>query len=452
MPRTEELYLRDVIESADLISDYVDGLTLATFREDQQRQDSVLYRLMIIGEAAAHVSQATRLRYPHIEWQDIVAFRNFAVHVYFALDLAIAWNAATRNVPLLRREIKSILDRDYSSPSAVGWHGVGTPGQVSTLPLPDLVVHADWSTSSKKRWMERAVLGVDGRYRLLPPEPVGDTTSLLRGLQERARASGSAMIGFDFPIGLPAAYARRAGIDDFIAFLHGLGNGEWPEFFEVAERLDEVRLQRPFFPRGVATGLKQPDFLIALGFTKEELYRRCERARPDRAAAAPLFWTVGGNQAGKAALAGWREVLCPAISDPALEIAIWPFGGSLNSLLQSGRIIVAETYPAECYVQLGLDLRRAPTAGSSGKRIQSSRAANAPTLLAWAEANGADLDPRLNEALGNGFGPSEAGEDLFDAVVGLFGMLNVILGRQSSGEPADEQVHRIEGWILGQSE
>jgi uncharacterized protein with HEPN domain len=103
MPRTEQLYLRDMIDAADLISDYVGGCTFEAFQQDRQLQDSLLYRLIVIGEAVAHVSETTRLRYPHIQWQDIVGFRNFAVHGYFALNIEIAWNAATYNVPLLRR-------------------------------------------------------------------------------------------------------------------------------------------------------------------------------------------------------------------------------------------------------------------------------------------------------------------------------------------------------------
>jgi hypothetical protein len=55
----------------------------------------------------------------------------------------------------------------------------------------------------------------------------------------------------------------------------------------------------------------------------------------------------------------------------------------------------------------------------------------------------------LVEALRDGFGPNDDGEDPFDALIGLFGMLNVLLGRQSSGEPSDPRVRRIEGWILG---
>jgi hypothetical protein len=51
----------------------------------------------------------------------------------------------------------------------------------------------------------------------------------------------------------------------------------------------------------------------------------------------------------------------------------------------------------------------------------------------------------------SGFGPAPGGEDAFDAVVGLFGMLNLALGLRPLDEPSGERLRRIEGWILGQS-
>jgi hypothetical protein len=40
-------------------------------------------------------------------------------------------------------------------------------------------------------------------------------------------------------------------------------------------------------------------------------------------------------------------------------------------------------------------------------------------------------------------------DDAFDAVVGLFGMLRVCVGERPSGEPGDERIREVEGWILG---
>jgi hypothetical protein len=110
--------------------------------------------------------------------------------------------------------------------------------------------------------------------------------------------------------------------------------------------------------------------------------------------------------------------------------------------------VVAETYPAEFYGHLKLKL---PVAGQ-GKRSQAARRANAPALITWSQSAGVHLAADLNAAIRDGFGSGADGEDRFDAVVGLFGMVNVVLGHREPGEPADDSIREIEGWILGQQD
>jgi hypothetical protein len=131
-------------------------------------------------------------------------------------------------------------------------------------------------------------------------------------------------------------------------------------------------------------------------------------------------------------------------------VAIWPFAGPLFDLFRPGRAVIAETYPTEFYTHLGVRFAHQP-GQRSGKRVQHDRAANAPALLAWARAAHVRLTPALRAELRNGFGSSADGEDRFDAAVGLFGMLNVVLQRRPPGDPTDDDVVRkVEGWILGQ--
>jgi hypothetical protein len=42
-----------------------------------------------------------------------------------------------------------------------------------------------------------------------------------------------------------------------------------------------------------------------------------------------------------------------------------------------------------------------------------------------------------------------AGDDAFDATVGLFGMLEVLLRRRTAGDPNEGNIRKLEGWILG---
>jgi hypothetical protein len=157
-----------------------------------------------------------------------------------------------------------------------------------------------------------------------------------------------------------------------------------------------------------------------------------------------MFWTLGGNQVGKAMIVGWRDLLAPA-RRTGVDIAIWPFDGALADLIQAHRFVVAETYPGEVYGHLGLALR-----GRGGKRSQAARMANATRLLDWARGSNVTLAPSLVAEITAGFGSQPGADDRFDAVIGLFGLINVVAGARRSGEPDDPAVRRIEGWILGQ--
>jgi hypothetical protein len=315
--------------------------------------------------------------------------------------------------------------------------------------FPNLIVHADWSTSPGKRWLARARLESDGRYLAYAPELAGELEGLLPRLRIRAGEGGATLVGFDFPIGLPLVYAQRAGITDFLAILPRLGHEQWSQFYEPASSPAEIGIYRPFYPAR-AGNARQLHLIEGLQVTSiDDLRRRCERAHAQRRAACPLFWTLGAQQVGKAAISGWREAIAGANGMPGY-VAIWPFSGILSELLEPGKVVVAETYPAEFYAHLGVGFAAHRQGQKSGKRSQRDRLANASRLLDWADRANVLVAPNLEAALRDGFGASLDGEDRFDAVVGLFGMINVILGFRPVGEPKDEAIRKIEGWILGQ--
>lgn len=213
---------------------------------------------------------------------------------------------------------------------------------------PKLVFHADWGSENSKRWCANATLGADGRYTASGPDLVGDPRSLLRTLRDEAGELKTVFAGFDFPIGVPAHFAERAGITRFRDFLPQLGNGDWSEFHLVCDAPEQISVHRPFYPNGDYKGRLMEDLLRGHGVSsREPLLRRCERSGNGYPEASCLFWTLGGKQVGKAALIGWRDVLVQAVQENTVRI--WPFDGNIISLLQSGCIIVAETYPAEFY-------------------------------------------------------------------------------------------------------
>jgi hypothetical protein len=54
--------------------------------------------------------------------------------------------------------------------------------------------------------------------------------------------------------------------------------------------------------------------------------------------------------------------------------------------------------------------------------------------------------------LAEGFGTDAAGEDRFDSLVGLLGLIGVLEGLRPDLVPDDPWVRRWEGWVLGQTE
>ena len=112
--RREELFLRDIVESADHIAQFITGLDRSGFQESELVRSAVVQKLTLIGEAAAHVSAGLQARYPEVPWPRIVSFRNILVHAYFGIDWDQVWRAASKESPTLRAQIESILRAEFS--------------------------------------------------------------------------------------------------------------------------------------------------------------------------------------------------------------------------------------------------------------------------------------------------------------------------------------------------
>jgi len=306
-----------------------------------------------------------------------------------------------------------------------------------------VVAHADWSKYAAKRRVAIAAVDRDGSYHAYATQAVTDPNALLRDLSVQAGNAGSVLVGFDFPIGLPHTYAKLVGIERFLLALDEFGGTEWPDFYHVAATIEEIYLKRPFYPDSPG-GRRRQHLSSRLGISFDGLYRQCEKAHPGRNAACPLFWTLGGQQVGKAAISGWQEVLASGLKSKTVDI--WPFSGRLAELLKPGRLVAVETYPAEFYGPLGI---RSPQRRFS-KRDPSDRRESSSALLAAAEKSRITLEPSLREEIEGGFGVFTDGDDRFDALTGLFGMVQTLSGWDDGQEALTEELRHIEGWIFGQ--
>jgi uncharacterized protein with HEPN domain len=108
--RREQLYLQDILDACDMIQTFLAGLDTATFLASELHKAAILQKLPVIGEAAARLPQAFRDTHPQVEWRDIIAFRNIAVHAYFTVQWDIVWATANDDVP---RQVIELLQMEH---------------------------------------------------------------------------------------------------------------------------------------------------------------------------------------------------------------------------------------------------------------------------------------------------------------------------------------------------
>lgn len=97
----------DIIDSINKILNYTAGMTLAEFMVSDEKQDAVLRRILVIGEATKRLSSEFRQRYPEIPWKEIAGTRDIIVHDYNRVDAERIWDVIQNDLPSLLRTLNS---------------------------------------------------------------------------------------------------------------------------------------------------------------------------------------------------------------------------------------------------------------------------------------------------------------------------------------------------------
>jgi len=101
--RRDEDRLADILESIDRIRGYRGrGADAAVF-------DAILYRLLVLGEAAGSLSDETIAAAPEIEWRAIVALRNRLAHTYWRISLPLIDEILEADIDPLERAVRRLL-------------------------------------------------------------------------------------------------------------------------------------------------------------------------------------------------------------------------------------------------------------------------------------------------------------------------------------------------------
>ena len=111
-PRNWRMYIQDMIEFAERVLSYTQGLDKGTFLADQRTYDATMRNIQLIGESATHILEEVREAHTEIAWRSIIGARNRVAHAYLGIDDDVVWDIVQADIPILLSSLRALLDSE----------------------------------------------------------------------------------------------------------------------------------------------------------------------------------------------------------------------------------------------------------------------------------------------------------------------------------------------------
>ncbi|MDX2135344.1 MAG: DUF86 domain-containing protein [Saprospiraceae bacterium] len=98
-----------MMESFLKVGQYLKNVDYETFLADEEKQDAIIRKIEIAGEASKRLSPEIRDNFTLIPWRAIAGMRDKLIHDYFDVDLDTVWETATKDIPSLIPDIAAII-------------------------------------------------------------------------------------------------------------------------------------------------------------------------------------------------------------------------------------------------------------------------------------------------------------------------------------------------------
>lgn len=110
MKKDDRIYLEHILDSFNRIQSYMDDVSYPDFLKDEEKQDAVIRKIEVAGEATKRLSMELRNNFPLIPWRAMAGMRDKLIHDYFDIDIDTIWETVTQDIPKLVPEISDVLD------------------------------------------------------------------------------------------------------------------------------------------------------------------------------------------------------------------------------------------------------------------------------------------------------------------------------------------------------
>ena len=103
--------IEDAVTACELIIEFTKTMEEAEFYVDLKTKAAVEREFEIVGEALNRIKKINADILSEVDnWREIIGFRNVIAHGYDVVEDEIVWDSVNRDIPLLLKQLKKIVE------------------------------------------------------------------------------------------------------------------------------------------------------------------------------------------------------------------------------------------------------------------------------------------------------------------------------------------------------
>lgn len=111
MIKDDSIYLEHILQAIQKIEDYTKGVGYLDFIKNEEKQDAVIRKIEIIGEASKKISKDLKEKHSSIPWRAIAGMRDKLIHDYFEVDYETIWETVQNDIPVLKTQLQQLNNK-----------------------------------------------------------------------------------------------------------------------------------------------------------------------------------------------------------------------------------------------------------------------------------------------------------------------------------------------------